>query len=199
RILGIVSLAVVLVAIAVGLVPWIGGARSIAQTALREDTRNSTAGRRRHALGGAIVVLEVALALALLAAGGLLTRSFLQLTRVNPGFRAEHVLTVRTTLPAARYDTPDRIRLFASALIERLRRLPGADIVGLADYPPMSNFGRGASFSIDGRPKAAKGEEPGSWVSVVGGDYFSAMEIPLVRGRLFTDADTARTPPVFVI
>jgi predicted permease len=199
RILGAVSMAVVLVAIVIGLVPWIGSARSIAQTALREDTRTSTAGRRRHALGGAIVVLEVALALALLAAGGLLTRSFLQLNRVNPGFRAQHVLTVRTTLPAARYDTPERIRIFASALIERIRRLPGADIVGLADYPPMSNFGRGASFSIDGRPRLANGESRGSWVSIVGGDYFSAMGIPLVRGRLFNDGDTARTPPVFVI
>jgi predicted permease len=199
RVLAVVSIAVVVVAILVGLVPWIGTVRSTARPALREDTRGSTAGRRRHALGGALVVLEVALALTLLAAGGLLTRSFLQLSRVNPGFHAEHVLTVRTTLPQARYDTPDRIRAFASAFSERVRALPGAEAVGFADYLPMSNFGRGASFSIEGRPKAANGEGPGSWVSVVGGDYFSAMGIPLVRGRLFSDADTARTPPVFVI
>jgi len=199
RVLGIAALAVAAVALFVALVPWLTRARSIRPATLRERTGGASAGHRPNLLGGALVIVEIALTLTLLAAAGLLGRSFWQLSRVNPGFHSEHVLTVRTTLPPARYNTTSRIRAFTSDLLGRLEHMPGVMTVGVANYLPMSNFGIGGVFSIDGRPPTAGKERAGSWISVVGGDYFAAMGIPLVRGRLFSGNDSELTPPVFII
>jgi putative ABC transport system permease protein len=196
---GVAALALVCVVLFVAVVPWFTTTRSIEPASLRTTTRGASAGHRRAYLGGTLVVLEIALALTLLAGAGLLGRSFFELSRVNPGFQTEQLLTVRTTLPQPRYGTPDRVRAFTSSLLERVQHLPGVTTVGVVNYLPMSNFGIGGSFSIDGRPLATGGERPGSWISVVGGDYFAAMGIPLVRGRFFNDADNERTPSVFII
>ncbi len=199
RILVFALLVTLFTAILFGLVPSISSARSTPQSALREATRGSSASRRRSGLGGILIISEVALALILLAGAGLLGRSFWELTRVNPGFQAEQVVTMRTTLPVSRYDNDDRIRAFSSDLLERIKNLPGVRWVGSADYLPMSRFGAADLFEIEGRPEARPEDQRASWVSVVGGHYFEAMEIPLLRGRLPVAADTEKTQPVFII
>jgi putative ABC transport system permease protein len=118
---------------------------------------------------------------------------------VNPGFQAEQVLTLRTTLPASRYNTDDSIRAFSRDLLERIEHLPGVRAAGSANYLPMSRIGAGDSFEIEGRPVTRPEDQRTSVVSVVGGHYFEAMGIPLLRGRLPGLADTERTPPVFII
>ena len=115
------------------------------------------------------------------------------------GFTTEAVLTMRTALPSARYESPDRIRAFSSQLFERIQSLPQVRAVGSANYLPLSNFGIGGNFEIAGRPPTRVHEQPGSFISVVGGDYFRALQIPLVRGRFFSAADTKDTQPVFII
>ena len=146
-----------------------------------------------------LVVAEVSLALILVSGAGLLGRSFVALSRVNPGFVPEHVLTLRTTLSTDRYDNDARLRGFASQLHERTTAMPGSGTVGWADYLPLGLAGEADFFEIEGRPPASPEERPGSWECVVGGSYFEAMGIPLRRGRLFDDSDTDRTAPVFVI
>jgi putative ABC transport system permease protein len=158
-----------------------------------------SSGRRTRRLHGSMIVAEVALAVVLLSGAGLLTRSFLALTAVDPGFRPDHVVTMRTTLPATRYAEPARVRGFGADLIDRVARIPGVENVGLANYLPLSQSGEAAMFDIEGRPARSPDDQPSSWVSVVGGRYFEAMGIPLLRGRLPTSADQATTRPVFVI
>lgn len=130
-----------------------------------------------------------------LAAAGLLGRTFWELNRVDPGFQTDGVLTMRTTLPESRYDTDERIRAFSSDLLERLEHLPGIRAVGSVNYLPMSRFGAADRFEIEGRPESRLEDQKFSWVSVVGGRYFEAMGIPLLRGRLPGDADTERHNP----
>jgi putative ABC transport system permease protein len=144
-------------------------------------------------------VVEVALALMLLAGAGLLGRSFWTLRQVDPGFQPDHVITMRTTLPASRYGTDDRIRSFSRQLLDRIGSLPGVRAVGSVSYLPLNRFGAAALFDIDGRPGRGPDDRLASWFSVAGGRYFEAMGIPLLRGRLPDARDTERTTPVFVI
>ena len=199
RVLGFAFLVTILTAILFGLVPSLSSARSAPQSALRDVTRGSSVGRHWNRVGGALVISQVSLAVALLASAGLLGRSFWALSRVNPGFQAEQVLTLRTTLPASTYDTDDRVGAFGGALLERIENLAGVSRVGSVGYLPMSRFGGASVFEIEGRPEVRTEDLPGSWISVVGGRYFDAMGIPLIRGRLFSYADTKNTEPVFVI
>ena len=149
-------------------------------------------------MGGALIVSEVALALVLLAGAGLLSRSFLELVRVEPGFQSGQVMTLRVTLPALTYDTDEKIRDFSRNLFERIERLPDIQAVGSVGYLPMSNIGVGDEFEIEGRP-TAPGNRPGAWINTVGGRYFEAMRVPLIRGRLPDRSDSEHTQPVFVI
>ena len=200
RVLGITFVATILIAVAVGLVPLFGSLRSAPLSGLRTAARGaSTSMQGRRGVSALLVVSEVALAFVLLAGAGLLVRSFRALNLVDPGFRAEHVVTMRTTLPASKYETDDRIRTFSTELQARVGSLPGVRSVGFADYLPMSRIGVGGGFDIEGRPPATGAEQPSSWISVVGGDYFSAMGIPLLRGRMPGGADTEKTGLVLVI
>jgi predicted permease len=199
RVLGFAFLVTILTAILFGLVPSLISARSAPQSALRDVTRGSSLSRHWNRLAAALIISQLSLAVALLASAGLLGRSFWALSRVNPGFRAEQVLTLRTTLPASKYETDDRVGAFGGALLERIENLPGVSRVGSVGYLPMSRFGAAAVFEIEGRPEVRSEDLPGSWISVVGGRYFDVMGIPLIRGRLFSDADTRNTEPVFVI
>ena len=155
---------------------------------------------RRSYAGSALIVSEVALALVLLAGAGLLSRSFWELARVAPGFQSARVMTLRVTLPASKYDTDEKIRGFSRDLFERIERLPGMQAVGSVGYLPMSNIGIGDDFEIVGRPPVAPdGDRPTSWISTVGGRYFEAMRIRLIRGRFPRHSDSEKTQAVFVI
>ncbi len=199
RILAFAFLVTVLTAVVFGLVPAIASARLASHPHLREATRGSSAGRGRNRLGSIAIVSQVALAVILLVGAGLLGRSFWKLTEVQSGFQPDQVLTMRTTLPASRYDSDGRIRAFGSELLERIRNLPGVHAVGFVSYLPMSSVGRAGFFDIEGRPPIRSGDRPSSWINVVGGRFFDAMGIPLLRGRFPGAADTATTEPVFVI
>ena len=198
RVLMFAVMVSLLAAVFFALVPAVSSARS-AHLALGNALHGPSALRSRNVLGGTLIIPEVALALVLLAAAGLLGRSFWKLTRVEPGFEPERVLTMRITLPASRYDTEERIRSFSRELLARAGRVPGVRAIGLANYLPLSGVGEGAPFEIEGRSVERPEERPGSWVSVVGGRYFEAMGIRLLRGRLPGEADTEVTEPVFVI
>ena len=188
----------VLTGIVSGLVSAVRSARAQPQWTLQKAIRGSSGGGSGR-LEGALIISEVALALILLAGAGLLGRSFWALSRVDPGFKTEAVLTMRTTLPPSRYESPDRIRAFSGQLFERIHNLPQVRAVGSANYLPLSNFGIGGNFEIAGRAPTRVHEQPSSFISVVGGDYFRALQILLVRGRFFSAADTKDTQPVFII
>jgi len=199
RILGFTLCVTILTVIVCGLLPAIEAARPTPQSTLREAAPGAASGRNQSRVNGMLVITEVALAVILLAGAGLLGRSVWGLTHVDPGFRPDHVLTLRATLPASSYERDDRKRAFTQSLLERTSNLPGVEAVGFANYLPMSDIGVGDTFEIEGRQQRHPDDRPGSWLSVVGGRYFEAMGIPLLRGRLPGRSDTEDTQRVFVI
>ena len=146
-----------------------------------------------------LVVAEVALALTLLVGAGLLLRSFANLRAIDPGFRADHVLTVDLNLPRSRYETPARQVQFYSALIERTSALPGVRSVGAVEQLPLSGPQQMTDFRIIGAPPLPPGDEPDVAYASVTPGYFSSMALVLRRGRVLNASDGAAAPRVAVI
>jgi predicted permease len=197
QVLGFATLATIVTAFLAGVAPLLSSLVSARFSPLLVTTRDSAPPRRR--LRSSLVVSEVALAIVLLGGAGLLVRSFWALNRVDPGFRKDQVLTLRTTLPASTYATDDRVRTFGNQLLERIERLPDIGAVGTVNYLPLSRFGTAMRFQIEARPDTSDRDQKFSWVSIVGGRYFDAMGIPLRRGRMPGPIDHERAQPVFVI
>jgi putative ABC transport system permease protein len=142
-------------------------------------------------------VCEVALALVLTLGAGLLLRSFLSVLSIDPGFRPDHLLAMQIALPP-RYQTPDQLRLFYATLLTRLSALPGVTAVGGTTRLPLGSTNVTTKVAVDGTTAPV-----GTWPEVefrrAVYDYFSAMSIPIVRGRTFTNTDGPASPRVVVI
>ncbi len=173
-----------------GVIPAFAAAGTSLTDALKEGGRTGSAtrgGRARRAL----VVTEMALALVLLVGAGLLVRSFITLMLVDPGFDPSRTITMKVSLPSATYSAKGQPIAFFDRLFARLDTLPGVQAAGGISYLPLNGLGAATSFFIEGQEKPRTGDEPVSDVRVVTRDYFKAMGIPLLRGRLFDSRDTA--------
>jgi predicted permease len=188
----------VLTGLVFGIVPAVVAARGDANALLKDDSSRSSAGRGTGFTRAALVVAETALALVLLVGAGLLIKSFARLMDVDPGFAAENVLTAQVNLPAPRHPDAAARRLFWQRLLEKTRAIPGVTSAGLTSNVPFNGMVSSGSYNIVGYTPPT-GQPPHGRQEVVGGDYFKAMQIPLVEGRLFTDGDTAGAPPVVVV
>jgi putative ABC transport system permease protein len=173
-----------------GIVPALSAAGASLTDALKEGGRTGTGARGGRARQ-AFVVIEVALALVLLVGAGLLARSFRALMRVDAGFDTSRTVTMKVTLPSANYRERERTIAFFDRLFARIDALPGVQASGGVSFLPLDGLGAATGFSIEGQPPPRAGEEPVSEVKVVTHDYFRAMGIPLLRGRLFDARDTA--------
>jgi putative ABC transport system permease protein len=189
----------ILAGILFGVMP----AMRAAATGVHDRLRSAGRGVRGSRDGGRarrlLVVTEVALAVVLVTGAGLLLRSFALLRGVDPGFRAEDVTTFAVSLPSTRYATAEQWDAFSSALLARLRRLPGVSSAATSFELPLSGGGFGFTFTISGRDASSGTDEPRAQVRVASSEYFQAMGIPLVRGRLFDARDRGDGPPVLVI
>lgn len=176
------------------------GLRRDATAGTLTASRGSTSGGVARTASAALVVVEIAIAIVLLAGAGLVLRSFAALLAVDPGFRTTGVVTVNLAVPPARYgDAPARAAL-QRRLFESLRALPGVDAVGSASVVPLTGNHWTAPLARADRPLPA-GERPPEvgWQSATAG-YFQALDIPLVEGRLFDDVrDGVDAPPVVII
>ena len=182
-----------------GLVPAIHAARSNTGQSLRDGPRGSSRGgaqRTRNAL----VIVEMAMAVVLLVGAGLLMRSFIRLVSVDPGFRTEQLVSFNLTLPDTRYPF-DRQRLaFTHELQSRLGELPGTKDVAIGFGRPMERMGIFTVFEVEGRPASTPDNRTTTGLQPVSPEYFSALGIPLVRGRLYNAVDDRRdSPPVVLI
>src|SRR5262245_17420747 len=184
-------------AVIFGLVPALQGSRSDVRSVLTSggDMRTSGSGRTQSLL----LVVETALALVLLIAASLLVQSLMRLQIVDPGFDTEHVLTFRVGLPRARYPETARRNTFFSDLADRLRQLPGVTAAGGVNMSPLTDRYSCDSFGLADRPAPPDGQEPCAEARVATREYFKAMGIPLVEGRLFAPTDTASASPVIII
>ena len=182
--------------VAFGIAPAWLAAHSDMNESLKQGARGSTDARGR--LRAALVVIEVAFALVLLGGAGLLARSFMRLTHVDPGFNPANATILRLALPEKKYDSDEKQAAFADALLARLRVLPGVQSAGLTHtLPLLGDWVLG--FNIAGRPPIAPSDLPNTNYYAVTPDYFRAMGIPLLRGRLFTERDDAKAPRVAII
>jgi predicted permease len=166
---------------------------------LKEGGRTGTAGSAHARLRSALVVGEVAIALVLLVASGLLLRSFEKMRAVNLGFRPDHILTASYSLPQKQYETQAAVDEFNEELIRHLRQLPGVESVGLTSYLPASSGIGYSDMVAEGYvPPEGAGMNLAA-LTTVKGDYLQAMGIRLLGGRFFTDADTANTQLVAIV
>lgn len=188
----------ILTGVAFGLAPALSSARANLNLILRSGGRGGAGTRARTRLRDILMVCEVASSAALLIAAGLLIRSFVHMRDVNPGFRADHVLTMQLSLPPLRYPGA-RIGAFYEQLLGRVDRLPGVQTAGICRFLPLSGSDASANFQIEGQPHLSDADQPRAKFRTASAGYFRAMGIPLLRGRLFDERDNQHSPKVVII
>jgi putative ABC transport system permease protein len=198
RALAFTAALALLTGVIFGLVPALQSSRPNLNEALKGAGRGSTEGERRQLAHSALVVLEVASALALLVGAGLMIKSLWRLQKVDPGFDTKNALTVSVRLPRGKYPEDSQRIAFFQQLIERAGTLPDAQAVGATSLLPLTGD-YVTSFRIQGRPPLQPGEGRSVNFYSVSADYFKAMGIQLLQGRLFTYGDTKNSPRVAII
>jgi putative ABC transport system permease protein len=188
-----------LTGIVFGLVPAFESARFDLQDSLKEGGRNvgGSSGSRR--LRSLFVIAEVALALILLVGAGLLIKSLGRLESVDPGFNARNLLTMRVHLPPRKYDEDRKVIEFFKRAVEQLQVLPGVKAVGTINFLPFTGPYAGTDVEIEGKPKLPPGEALNTGVCVTDANYFNAMQIPLKRGRFFTEQEVTEMRHVVIV
>ena len=182
-----------------GMAPAMQGARSPLSVALNEGGRGGSAGRAGRRIRNTLVSTEVALAVVVLIAAGLLMRSFIRLRGVDPGFRPAGVLTVRVPLAGGHNGATDRRIAFFRQVTDRVATLPGVRGVGAVNALPLTGLDVGATFAVVGRPATDQAMRPVALSRSITPGYFGAMGIPLLAGRALADSDTAQPAPVIVV
>lgn len=188
----------IITGLAFGLVPALSSARSNLNLVLRSGGRGGTAGRTRSRVRDILMVCEVASSAALLIGAGLLIRSLVHLQDVNPGFRTDHLLTMRLSLPSARYSGLN-IGLFYERLLQRVNEIPGVQTAGVSRFLPLSGKDISLNFEIEGQPHLSDADQPRAYFRTASGGYFAALGIPLIGGRVFEESDNQQTPKVAII
>jgi predicted permease len=182
-----------------GLVPALTASRTDLLQSLREGGRGTTGSGRQVRLRNTLVAGEIALACVLLIAGGLLLRSFVNLLRTDPGFRPGQVVTAMISLPVARYQDEPRVVRFYQQLVAGMEAIPGVEAAGLGSDIPWTGYdGNADGFTIEKASPSFTGTTTARY-HVATEDYFSALGIPLLRGRVFTSDDSPTAPAVIVV
>jgi putative ABC transport system permease protein len=178
-----------------GILPALRGARTASHEALRAGGRSATDGPGHERLRSAFVVVQLAVSVVLVVGATLLARTFVQLTRVDPGFDASGLTLTMLELPRWKYTTPASRQEFYRTLVERVRALPGVTGVALSS----SGIDMGLTFEIEGRGVILDDQKMDAPFSEVSADYFSVMRIPIVAGRTFNADDVAGAPRAMVV
>jgi len=182
-----------------GFLPSYVSAHSRISETLKEGGRGTSLGKRRGLARSAFVVLQMCLALVLLAGSGLLIRSFIGLVGVDPGFDANHLLTFKISLPSSKYSSDPVCLAFFRQLLFRLSHLPGVRSVTMDSTAPFSGLGAATGVHILSQPPRSLMDLPVAAVRVVGPDYFQTMEIPLRAGRTFQEPELAEARHVVIV
>ncbi|MGE0127021.1 MAG: ABC transporter permease [Blastocatellales bacterium] len=182
-----------------GVAPAFEATRLNLTESLKEGGKNIGGSMRSHRLRNSLVVAEIALALVLLVCAGLLIRSFTRLQGVDPGFNTKNILTMRVGLPGRKYDTDQKRIDFFRRAIAQMQSLPGVESAGAVSFLPFASPHAGTLVEIEGRPKAPPGQGLSTGVMVTDVNYFRTMQVPLKRGRLFTDQEAAQMRHVVIV
>jgi putative ABC transport system permease protein len=199
RVFGFTALIAIATGVLFGLVPAIVASKPNLNDALKESGRGTSSDLRRHRVRSLLVVGEVALALVLLIAAGLMIRSFQKVLAVDPGFNSEKLLTMRINLPHSRNGKDPQVVGFFQDALARIQGLPGVRSAGAINFLPLTGMASGTDYLVVGRPIPKPGDRLGTEVRVADPNFFSTMGIPLLRGRTFTAHDIAQSSPVLII
>ncbi len=189
----------VLITLFISGLPALGLLREASTLAVNEESGRTAGGRTSARIRGGLVIAETALALMLLAGAGLLVKSFAGLAATKTGFSSDRVLTATLSLPPARYPTPRDMAAFWSRLLEGARATPGVGVAGLTSNVPLSGNVSSGSYSIVGYTPGPGEASPHGRQEAVSGDYFKAMQIPLIAGRYFDARDSLDAPLVTIV
>lgn len=182
-----------------GLAPYFQTFGIKVREALKIDGRSADGSMRSRRLSQALVVFEIALSLILMIGSLLLIKSFQHVQETSPGFRADHLLTARLSLPLERYNSGDRMSTAEGEIARRIVDLPGVRSAGAATILPLSGLNARTDFQIQGKAPRTPSEMPAAQDRWVSAGYFRAMQIPVMQGREFSIQDTANAQPVLVI
>jgi putative ABC transport system permease protein len=184
-----------------GFFPALASSKPQLTEALKEGGRGSTESGRRNILRNGLVIGEIAIALTLLVGASLLVRSFIQIQNVDPGFNPRHVVAMELSLPVLKYPRGKPVSDFFSEAQRRVAALPGVKASSITTILPLSGTNSDSSFAIEGKIESAmmSGVFPDEEQRQVGPEYFKVMEIPLLKGRYFTEADSADAPKVMIV
>ncbi|HEX9761288.1 MAG TPA: ABC transporter permease, partial [Candidatus Acidoferrales bacterium] len=182
-----------------GLAPALQGGLANPGESLKESGARGATSRTGQRLRGALVGLEVALALVVLVGAALMIASMQRVLGVDPGLNAQNILAMDITLPQPDFYGPPVRANFCRDVTEHVGAIPGVETVSATSHLPVSGSFAGRGFRIEGRPAPPPGQGLGAGYALVCPDYFRTMEIPLLAGREFTDQDTTGALPVVII
>jgi predicted permease len=198
-VVGFALLLGVITGLLCGLAPAFAAISTNVNSTLKEGGRSGTTGGRHARLRSTLVVAEIAIALVLLAASGLLLRSFEKMRSVDLGFRPERVATAAYSLPEKQYSTQTAVDAFNNELLRRLKQVPGVESASLTSGLPASGGFGNETFVVDGYvPPKGAAMNLATPAQIIG-DYFQTMGIALLRGRTFTEADRPGAQLVVIV
>jgi predicted permease len=187
-------------AVLAGLLPAISSTSKGAISALQTSSRNVAGSQARTALRKTLLTVEIATTVVLLIAAGLLLKSFWRLRTTDVGCVTDNVLTMGYSLPMKKYDTPEKVNAFNETLLERVRTMPSVRAAALGSTVPGAGAGEDDVFTIPELPPIAAGAaQPDALYRTVDPGYFSALQIPLLSGRFFTNNDRVGRPKTVII
>jgi putative ABC transport system permease protein len=197
RVLAFTAAATLATGILFGLIPAWQVARGALADSLRGGGRASTAGSTRTL--GILAAVEIAVAVMVVAGAGLFLRTLDRLAQVDPGYHAEHVLTLHVSLPLARYQDPDRCLAFYQAAQREVESLPGVHAAAFGGSVPLTGFEIGQGFEVRGSASQPESLRASAHYQIVGARYFETLGIPLEAGRAFTARDIHGAPEVAIV
>ena len=181
------------------LLPAARSARSDLKLVLRGSSREATAGPGALRLRNALAAGEIAISLMLLIGAGLLIRSFVRLRGTEPGFRTDHTVTARISIPPEKYSRDEQVAAFCSRLIGKVREIPGVEDAGMVSYLPLTGRNSSHSFEIEGRPPRSPSDRMQALIRIADARYFRILQVPVLRGRGIESWDRAGAARAAVI
>ena len=192
------ALAIALLSAVLVTLPLLAMLRRGGFNALQESGRGAVGGRHEKRQRGALVVLQISLAVALLSGAGLLGHSLWRLQQVHPGFNADDVVTASFNLSRAKFPDVDDRRRFNVQIMQAVRAMPGVISAGIVSQLPFSADYGSSPYFVEGDRRGSGVSEMGE-ILVADHDYFGTMQMPILRGRAFEQTDDANSLPVVII
>jgi len=198
RVLAFAALISFVTVIVASVAPVILAIRTNLNDLLKQDHRSTSSTPKGKRVLRGLIIAEIAVTIVLAVGAGLMIKSLYRVYAIDPGLNPDNLLTMQITLPQFKYREPGQQLAFFNAATDRIASLPGAEAVALISYPPFTFFNVNRSIDIAERP-LTKGQSPQVRYRVVSGGYFSALGIPVKRGREFAKSDSVKSLPVVIV